>query len=124
MAEPARRADPGSRGRLVVKDRVVERLASFAALDVPGVTRHGSGLDRMTGRELPRVHVTVAGGHVRAALDIAVLWPHPLATTAATVREKVTEQLSTLSGLQVDGVDVTVPTIVSARSEAVTRRVE
>lgn len=124
MADPAGRVEAGQRGALVVRDRVVERLATLAALDVDGVARHASGLDKITGRDLPRVQVTVAGGHVRAALDIAVRWPHPLAATAASVRDHVTEQLAALSGLQVDGVDVNVPTVLPPRSAAVTRRVE
>lgn len=126
MADPATAAstDPGERGSLVVKDRVVERLATFAALSIPGVTRHSAGLDRVTGRDLPRVHVTVAGGHVRAALDIAVVWPRPLAETAAAVRTRVAEQLSTLSGLHVDGVDVSIPSVVQPRTATTARRVE
>lgn len=123
MAEPSA-DDPGRRGTLVVKDRVVERLATFAALSVPGVARHATGLDRVTGRNLPRVQVTVTGGHVRTAIDIAVVWPQPLAQVTASVRAHVTAQLTELAGLQVDAVDVSVPTVVPTSSTASGRRVQ
>jgi len=116
--------DPAQRGELIVKNRVVERLATYAALSVAGVARHAAGLDRVTGRDLPRVAVSVAGGHVRAAVEIAVVWPHPLGETAASVRSRVTEQLVVLGGLTVDAVDVAVPAVVQPHSEHQPRRVQ
>ncbi|MEO6880500.1 MAG: Asp23/Gls24 family envelope stress response protein, partial [Mycobacteriaceae bacterium] len=106
--------DPGQRGALVVRDRVVVSIATHAALEVPGVSRHASGLDRVTGRDLPRVQVHVRGTRVRAELDIAVEWPRPLAEVAAAVRSHVIDRLDALSGLQVDVVDVRVPTVTTA----------
>lgn len=104
--------DPGERGRLTVQDKVVDRVAGYAAVTTPGVVRHASGLDKVTGRDLPRTDIDVSGGHVRAHVAIAVAWPHSLPSVAAAVRERVTEQLSTLVGLSVDAVDVAVPTVV------------
>jgi len=66
----------------------------------------------VTGRDLPRVETTVAGGHVRARVHIAVAWPPVLPDTAAAVRTNVTEQLRTLAGLTVDAVDVAVTAVV------------
>ena len=105
--------EPGRRGSLVVKDRVVASIAAHAALEVPGVARHASGLDRVTGRDLPRVQVHVRGDRVRAEVDIAVQWPRPLAEVAAAVRSHVMDRLDALSGLRVDAVDVRVPTITT-----------
>ncbi len=103
--------EPGSRGSLTVRDKAAERVAHYAALHVPGVLVHSGGLDRITGRDLPRVAVTIAGGHVRVHLDIAVAWPQSLPQVTGAVRAQVSEQLSTLVGLVVDGVDVAVPVV-------------
>jgi uncharacterized alkaline shock family protein YloU len=106
--------DPAERGRLDVADRVVERVAGIAACEVSGVRSVGSGLEGVVGRQYPKVRAQVAGGHARVQLDIAVDWPVPLASTAAQVRDHVRDRLTTLVGLAVDAVDVTVATIAPA----------
>ncbi|WP_374970665.1 Asp23/Gls24 family envelope stress response protein [Terrabacter sp. BE26] len=106
--------DPAERGRLDVADRVVERVAGIAACEVSGVRPLGSGLDGVVGRQYPKVKAEVAGGHARVQLDIAVDWPVPLASTAAQVRDHVRDRLTSLVGLAVDAVDVTIATIAPA----------
>lgn len=115
MADPT--TDPGQRGRLVVKDRVVERIAEQAATETAGVVHHASGLAKVTGRDLPRTDVTIAGTHVRAHVEIAVAFPQSLPAVAAAVRDHVTAQLTTLAGLTVGAVDVSVPAIVPAPTD-------
>ena len=104
--------DPDARGTLTIHDKVVRRLASRAALDTAGVQRHGAGIDKITGRGLPRVHVQIAGDRVRAGVDIAVAWAWPLPTVAAAVQANVTHALTAWAGLHVDAVDVSVPSVV------------
>ena len=116
--------DPSSGGHLTVRDKAAERVAHFAALHVPGVLVHSGGLDRITGRDLPRVALTIAGGHVRAHLDIAVAWPQSLPHVAGAVRAQVSEQLSTLVGLVVDGVDVAVPVVLLPDTASTGRTVQ
>ena len=116
--------EPGSRGSLTVRDKAAERVAHYAALHVPGVLVHSGGLDRITGRDLPRVTLTIAGGHVRAHLAIAVAWPQSLPQVTGAVRDQVSEQLSTLVGLVVDGVDVTVPTVLLPDTDSTGRTVQ
>lgn len=100
--------DPGERGSLDVRDRVVQRMAVHAALATPGVQKYSAGLGKLTGRELPRARVDVSGAHVRAHLTIAVSWPLPLAEVAAAVQRNVARTLGDSAGLQVDGVDVVI----------------
>lgn len=112
-------AEAGDRGQLVIRDKVVHRIAAYAAAHTPGVLPHSSGLDRVTGRDLPRVVPHVTGGHVRAHVDVGVAWPQPVAQVSAAVRAQVSEQVHTLTGLTVDAVDVAVPTVLLAHpSEA------
>jgi uncharacterized alkaline shock family protein YloU len=105
--------DPADRGRLEVRDRAVANIVVAAALQSPGVHRHGGGLGRLAGRDLPRANVDVAGDHVRAAVDIAVEWGRPLAAVAAATSRDIHEALSTQSGLTVDRVTVHVATVIS-----------
>jgi uncharacterized alkaline shock family protein YloU len=109
---PGPAADPGQRGRLDVAERVAARVASIAAGEVAGVVSTGSALEGVVGRRYPKADAEVAGGHAKVSLDIAVAWAMPLATTAATVRERVRSRLHELVGLQVDSVDVTVARVV------------
>lgn len=108
--------DPGARGTLTVHDRVVERLAARAALETPGVRHHSSGLNKLIGRDLPRVRVRIAGDRVRAGLDVAVMWPVSLPAVSADVQLNVTTALTTWAGLHVDAVDVSVLSVVAEMS--------
>jgi uncharacterized alkaline shock family protein YloU len=99
-------AEPGERGTLVIRERVVERIAERAALGVDGVVRRPSTLGRVTGRDLPRAEATVAGDRTRVRVEIAVAWPAPLAATAATVRDRVHDLVASCTGCTVDAVDV------------------
>lgn len=103
--------DPGGRGTLTVHDRVAEQIAAKAALDTAGVRVRASGLDKLTGRTTPKTHVSIAAGHVRAKVDIAVPWGYQLSAVGAAVRANVTFALSHLAGLHVDGVDVQVDAV-------------
>ena len=114
-------AEAGQRGALQVRDKVVDRIAAHAAAATPGVEQHSSGLGRVSGRDLPRTETTVAGGHVRARVHIAVEWPRSLPEVTAAVRSNVTEQLHDLAGLTVDAVDVAVATVVHQTASSDTR---
>lgn len=105
-------ADAGERGRTVIADAVLERLAAHAALEVDGVVPTGSGLDTLVGRRLPKADGTVAGQRARVALDVALAWPHPVAAVAGQVREHVSSRLRELTGLDIDAVDVQVARVV------------
>ena len=106
-------SEPGARGRLTVRDLVAERISVRAADQVLGTVAHATAMDKVTRSALPRADVALAAGHVHATVHIAVEWPHPAASTAARVREEVTHQLNTLTGLIVDGVDVSIDAVLT-----------
>lgn len=105
--------DVAARGRLTLKDRVAERIATRAALDTRGVRSHSGAVGRLVGRDLPRTHVAVAGDRIRAEVDIAVAWSHQLPVVAAEVHRNVTAALTEMAGLHVDGVTVRIDRIVA-----------
>lgn len=103
---PSTRPDPGERGSLELRDRAVERIVEAAVLEVDGVLRHADTLERVTGRQLPRIEVVVAGNRVRASVEVATRWPTPVAEVAARTKDGVARSLAHLAGLTVDAVDV------------------
>lgn len=117
MADAAALADPGARGRLDVKDRAVASMVVAAALNSPDVDRHGGGLGRLAGRDLPRVRVDVAGDHVAADVDIAVRWGRPLASVAAATAQRIHAALGSHGGLTVDRVGVHVATVIAPAAD-------
>ncbi|WP_232375290.1 Asp23/Gls24 family envelope stress response protein [Mycolicibacterium baixiangningiae] len=100
-------------GTLVIKDKVAQRIAMRAALDTPGVAPHAAGIDKLTGRSLPRARVYLSATRVRAHLDLAVTWPHSLPDVGSAVQRNVSEALHDCVGLTVDGVDVAIEAIVT-----------
>lgn len=109
-------ADPAQRGHTTIAGGVVERIARLAATDVPGVEPAGSGLDKVVGRQYPKVNADVAGSRARLAVEIAVVWPYPLADVCAEVRDHIAARLSELTGLSIDTVDVTAAAVVPAQT--------
>ena len=106
--------DPAQRGRLVIADRVVERIATVAAGAVEGVVRSGSSLEQVLGHRYPKANATVAGDRTRIQVQIAIAWPHPLGQVCGRVRDEVRDRVAELIGVRVDAVDVTAAKVVHA----------
>ncbi|MEU0494575.1 Asp23/Gls24 family envelope stress response protein [Mycobacterium sp. NPDC006124] len=104
--------DPGGRGDLVVRDKVAQRLAVHAARLTEGVHPHSAGLDKITGRELPRASVAVAGDRARVQVNIAVAWPESAVVVGAAVQRNVVAALKDYAALTVDRVDVAVDAVL------------
>jgi uncharacterized alkaline shock family protein YloU len=100
-------AEPGDRGRLVVADRAVTRIAEAAAF-VPGTARRSGVVGSVLGRNYPDVSCTVAGRRARVGVEVAGVWPHPAPEIAARVRDAVRTALQEFAGLTVDDVSVVV----------------
>jgi len=113
----------GQRGRTTFSVGVVEHIARLAANAVEGVAEHGSGLEKVVGRQYPKVNAEVAGSRARLSLQVAVAWPYPLADVCARVRDQVTTRLGELTGLDIDAVDVTAAKVVQPQ-EPESRRVQ
>jgi uncharacterized alkaline shock family protein YloU len=113
VADVVEVAEPGTRGSLTIRQRAVERIVLAASLHADGTLRHGGGLGRLAGRDLPRADVDVAGDRVRVRLSIAAAWGVPLADLAARVRGDVVDALTTHSGLTVDAVAIHVDAVVT-----------
>lgn len=102
--------------------KVLEKIATRAALSVPGVIRHSSGIGQFTGRRLPRVTVQMDPGGSAAVADvqIATSWPAPTVAAAQVTREAVGEWIEHSTGVPVLAVNVDVAAVVPGSDETVT----
>lgn len=115
--------EPGTRGSLDVRQRVLTRMAEHTATLVPGSVTHTSTLGKIAGRGYPSASATISGRTSRIELDVAAVWPCDLDQLARTVRDRVKSETGRLSGTRVNSVDVTVH-LVDKSDAATSRRVE
>ena len=106
--------DPGVRGELTVREKVAQRVAVHAARLTDGVHQHSAGLTKITGRELPRATVAIAGDRARVQVNVAIAWPEPVVVVGAAVQRNVTNALRDYAALTVDRVDVAVDAVLPA----------
>jgi uncharacterized alkaline shock family protein YloU len=109
--------DLGARGHLIIKERAAARIVTAAALGVPGVIRHSSGIGRFTGRDLPRAAAMITPRSVSVDVSIAVAWPSPVALIAREVKWAVARNLEHLTGVPVEQVNIVVSALVPVREE-------
>lgn len=113
-SENTRTTDAATRGALIVEDRVAQRLAEHAAATTAGVLAYAAGMDRLTGRTLPRARVLSAGPRVRVHIDLAVRWDRPLPQLVRAVHDNVAAALHDYGSYHVDGIDLAITKLVTA----------
>ncbi|MFB2582796.1 Asp23/Gls24 family envelope stress response protein [Herbiconiux sp. P15] len=106
-----------SLGRNTIADGVVEKVAGIAAREVSGVHDLGGGAARAIGAIRNAINaqdrgqgVSVEVGERQVAVDIVLVAEYPvsLQKLADGVRDSVTEAISTVVGMEVTEVNVTV----------------
>jgi uncharacterized alkaline shock family protein YloU len=112
-------------GMISINDRVVEKVASCAAIEVPDA---GAAAPRVMGRSitggalgvrqtsltgLPKASADVDGSVVVLELSISVRWPASVPAVAAAVRDHVRSRVSELTGLTVTEVNIAVTGLVT-----------
>src|SRR6478609_11749333 len=101
---------PTELGRIHVGDRVVEKIAARAAVEIPDA---GGAAPRLLGRSvtgtgalgvrqtslqaLPRVSVDVDGSTVVVDLSVSVRWPASIPAVTAAVRRRVAARVHELT---------------------------
>jgi uncharacterized alkaline shock family protein YloU len=121
--------DAENRGRLTIADRVVEKVAGQAAVEVDhvtGVPRRvlGQTLGKVKLDSQARASAKVDGSLVSISVSVAVEYPTPVRSVAAAVRQSVVERVHAICALDVVEVHVDVPHFYSSASAAPTRRVQ
>lgn len=105
--------DPEQRGRLTVADRVVEKVAGHAVslvADAAAAPRRVLGVNIGEARpdEAASVQAEVQDDIASVQATIAVRWPRPVQAVADEVRERIRSEVSSITGVRVDHVDVEV----------------
>ncbi|AMM19352.1 alkaline-shock protein [Frondihabitans sp. PAMC 28766] len=104
-------------GKNTIADGVVEKVAGIAAREVPGVHDLGNGAARAIGAIRSAINqqdrgqgIKVEVGEKQVAADIIVVAEYPVALQqlADSVRSAVTDAISTVVGMEVTEVNVTV----------------
>ena len=108
-----------SESSTVISKKAVGKVVTEALRSVPGCIKHSSGLDRFTGRELPRFDIDLDEDNTACAVEvqIAVRWPAPVTAVAVTVREVVAGWIESSTKIPVVSVAVTVVDVVPAGPE-------
>jgi uncharacterized alkaline shock family protein YloU len=113
-------------GMISINDRVVEKMAARAAVEIPDA---GGAAPRVMGRSvtgaaalgarrtslttLPKVSAGVDGSIVVLDLSISVRWPASVPDVSSAVREHVRSRVGELTGLTVTEVAISVTDLVT-----------
>jgi uncharacterized alkaline shock family protein YloU len=113
-------------GMISINDRVVEKMAARAAIEIPDA---GAAASRFLGRSmagasalgtrptsltaLPRTAADVDGSVVILDLSISVRWPASVPEVTDAVREHVRARVGDLTGLTVTEVSISVAALVT-----------
>ncbi|MFC9969887.1 Asp23/Gls24 family envelope stress response protein [Spirillospora sp. NPDC127200] len=98
------------RGETRIADRVVAAIAARAAednADTREVDRTVLGMP-VGGTSPARVDVSVRGEIVTARVQVAVAYPRPVREVTRRVRERVRDQVESMTGLTVHNIDIDV----------------
>lgn len=105
------------RGRTVVPERVVAKIAGRAVSEVGGTRDLTGRLGGLVGGGSgpARAHVRLSGTHVTLRLVIAVRYPSPLRSTAREVRAHVKKRVEEHTGMTVQHIDIEIGELVRDR---------
>jgi uncharacterized alkaline shock family protein YloU len=113
-------------GTISINDRVVEKMAARAAVEIPDA---GAAASRFLGRsmagasalgarqtnltDLPKTSADVDGSRVILDLSISVRWPASVPEVSDAVREHIRSRVGELTGLIVTEVSISVTALVT-----------
>ncbi len=115
------------RGRTTVGDGVVSKVAGMAAREVEGIRMGGTAsraaegvLKNVTGSQSLSRGVSVEVGRVETAIDLTVAMEYGRNILQLTqrVRDRITERVENLTGLQVAELNVTVNDVIFRGEES------
>lgn len=104
-------------GRTVIDDGVIAKIAGIATRDTAGVHALGGGAARMIGAIRDAMNSTDLGqgidvevGETQVAVDVSIVadYPVPLQKVGDDVRAAVISAISTLVGMEVTEVNITI----------------
>jgi uncharacterized alkaline shock family protein YloU len=121
-ASPAALRPPETRGRTVIANRVLERIAARAVTEVDqagGAARRllGVPLGRDTAHTVARATAHVDGQLATLQVTMSVIYPAPIRQVTRRVRDQVIARVGELTGLDVRQVDIEITRLIRPGSE-------
>jgi len=111
-AGSTRAVDAARRGRLVLADTVVEKIAAQAASEVAGSSGRAGGLLGIGGHSdptaRPKVDVTLSADSADLAIEVGIAYPTSIRGATQRIREHVSRRVQDLTGVAVHRVDIDV----------------
>lgn len=116
-----------TRGKTTINESVVAKIAGIAARDTAGVHALGGGAARMVGAIRDAMNTTdltqgisVEVGETQVAVDVSIVadYPMPLQKVGDDVRAAVINAVSTLVGMEVTEVNITINDVYIASESA------
>lgn len=115
-------AEMRRRGRLVLSDKVVEKIAGQAAAEVAASAGRSGGFlglgSEADASARPKVEVTLSAESADLALAVGIAYPGSIRRATQEVRDHVTERVETLTGVDVRRVDIDVTFLALADGPA------
>jgi uncharacterized alkaline shock family protein YloU len=98
---------------LTVDDRVIERIAGYVVTFVPEAAAAprrvlGVRIGQARPDDAASIQAQVRNGVASVQAVIAVRWPHSVQKVADEVRERIRSEVTALTGVRVDNIDVEV----------------
>lgn len=109
--------EPGSRGRLTIAPRVIERIAQRAVSEVDNATgspSHVLGIALGAPGGQARVSATVQHDAAEVSVAMSVVWPAQVRAVTDQVRARIAAQLADLAGLRHTHVAIQVSALTAA----------
>jgi uncharacterized alkaline shock family protein YloU len=108
-------------GRLDVADHVIEKVAGHAVTLVSGAAAAprrllGMNVGGARQKDAASVSAEVQDGIASVHATIAVRWPMSVQAVADEVRRRIRDEVTSLTGVQVDHVDIEVVSLTAAKS--------
>jgi len=118
--------EPRARGTLTLSDGVVEKIASQVVDEVSETYSTSRGLlgwrERVGGRTRPTVEVDLHSGFADLRVTVGLAYPVSLRSAADTIRDRVQQRVTALTGVQVRRVDVRIDGLQPAPAGARTTK--
>lgn len=112
---------PDDAGRLIVAERVVEKVAGFAVMQVPDAAAAphrvlGFNVGEARPEDTAGVRAEVQDEIASVRATIAVRWPRSVQEVAEEVRRRIRHEVTSQTGVRVDHVDVDVVSLTFPES--------
>lgn len=121
-------ATADTRGKLVIPEKVIAKVASQAAAEVPLVGGGAGGflgVGAHTNFDVkPKADVELSGQLATLTLNLGVRYPTPLRQATDTIRRHVMQRVHTLTGVEVGQVDIVISWLRAADDDTKRRTVE